>query len=195
MCMCMCVYAWTFYEKSVFSKVYSFSPRWDSSFKTGNPTPSFTQYEKSKWFFFFQNAKQDFPGGPMVKKLAANAGDTGLIPGLGRSHMPLSLSCNCWAHGPKVCLPQQEKPPQWEAHALQLEKALAQQQRSSTVKNKILKNATKQTDADGKSDILSWETDLLKMYRWHPLYIFANADSPSAYLLFMALEEIFPKQV
>ena len=30
----------------------------------------------------------DFPGGPVVKNLPANAGDTGLIPGPGRSHMP-----------------------------------------------------------------------------------------------------------
>ena len=29
-----------------------------------------------------------FPGGGVGKNLPANAGDTGLIPGLGRSHMP-----------------------------------------------------------------------------------------------------------
>ena len=29
----------------------------------------------------------DFPGGTVVRNLPANAGDTGLIPGLGRSHM------------------------------------------------------------------------------------------------------------
>ena len=29
-----------------------------------------------------------FPGGPVVKNLPCNAGDTGSIPGLGRSHMP-----------------------------------------------------------------------------------------------------------
>ena len=28
------------------------------------------------------------PDGPVVKNPPANAGDTGLIPGLGRSHMP-----------------------------------------------------------------------------------------------------------
>ena len=28
-----------------------------------------------------------FPGGSLVKNLPANAGDIGLIPGLGRSHM------------------------------------------------------------------------------------------------------------
>ena len=30
----------------------------------------------------------DFPGGPVVKNLPANAGHTGLIPGLGRLYMP-----------------------------------------------------------------------------------------------------------
>ena len=33
-------------------------------------------------------AIQDFPDGPVVKNLPASAGDTGLIPGLGRSPMP-----------------------------------------------------------------------------------------------------------
>ena len=33
---------------------------------------------------------RDFPGGAVVKNLPANAGDTGLIPGPGRSHMPRS---------------------------------------------------------------------------------------------------------
>ena len=32
----------------------------------------------------------DFAGGAVVKNLPANAGDTGLSPGLGRSHMPRS---------------------------------------------------------------------------------------------------------
>ena len=31
---------------------------------------------------------QDFPGGPVVKNLPVNAGDTGLIPALGESHTP-----------------------------------------------------------------------------------------------------------
>ena len=31
-----------------------------------------------------------FPGGAVVEDLPANAGDTGLSPGLGRSHMPRS---------------------------------------------------------------------------------------------------------
>ena len=39
-------------------------------------------YQESKW--------GDFPGGTVVKNLPANAGDTGSIPGPGRSHMPQS---------------------------------------------------------------------------------------------------------
>ena len=34
---------------------------------------------------------RDFPGGPVVKNLLANAGDTGSIPDPGRSHMLWSL--------------------------------------------------------------------------------------------------------
>ena len=34
--------------------------------------------------------RNQFQGGSMVKNLPANAGDTGSIPGAGRSHKPLS---------------------------------------------------------------------------------------------------------
>ena len=44
---------------------------------------------------------EDFPGGPVVRSLPANAGDTGSIPGLGRSHM-------MW--GSVACGPQPLKP-------------------------------------------------------------------------------------
>ena len=37
-----------------------------------------------------QNYCEDFPGGPMVKNLSANAGGTGSTPGLRRTHMPWS---------------------------------------------------------------------------------------------------------
>ena len=33
------------------------------------------------------NKPRDFPGGTVVKKLPANAGDTGSNPGPGKSHM------------------------------------------------------------------------------------------------------------
>ena len=37
-----------------------------------------------------KRTRQGFPGGAVVENLPANAGDTGLSPGLGRSHMPRS---------------------------------------------------------------------------------------------------------
>ena len=36
----------------------------------------------------------DFPGGPVVSNLPANAGDTGSIPGPGRSHIPSHIPSN-----------------------------------------------------------------------------------------------------
>ena len=40
------------------------------------------------WFWGFKKQQGDFTGGPVVKHLTANAGDTVSIPGLGRSYMP-----------------------------------------------------------------------------------------------------------
>ena len=37
--------------------------------------------------FHKKQKQQDFPGGPVVKNLTANAGDTGSIPGLGKYPM------------------------------------------------------------------------------------------------------------
>ena len=37
-----------------------------------------------------KNQIRDFPGGTVVKNPPAHAGDTGLSPDLGRSHMPWS---------------------------------------------------------------------------------------------------------
>ena len=72
----------------------------------------------------------DFPGGAVVKKPPANAGDTGSSSDPGRSHMPwsnlahepqlLSLRATTTeAHAPRAHALQKEKPPQWEAHAPQ----------------------------------------------------------------------------
>ena len=47
-------------------------------------------YTQTKLQFKKIHAPWDFSGGAVVKNLPANAGDTALIPGLGRSHMPLS---------------------------------------------------------------------------------------------------------
>ena len=38
----------------------------------------------------YKESYRDFPGGAVVRNLPANAGDTGLSPGLGGSHVPRS---------------------------------------------------------------------------------------------------------
>ena len=89
-----------------------------------------------------------FPGGAVVESLPANAGDTGLSPGLGGSHMPRSswtrepqlLSLSVWSlcsatreaaivRGPRSAMKSGPR-------LLQLEKALAQKRRPNTAKNK-----------------------------------------------------------
>ena len=89
-----------------------------------------------------------FPGGAVVESPPANAGDTGLSPGLGRSHMPRSgwarepqlLSLRVWSlcsatgeaaivRGPRTAMKSGPRVPQ-------LEKALAQKRRPNTAKNK-----------------------------------------------------------
>ena len=83
----------------------------------------------------------------MVENLPANAGDTGLSPGLGRSHMPRSD----WARGPQLlslhvwslCSATREaaimRGPRTVMksgpHLPQLEKALAQKRRPNTAIN------------------------------------------------------------
>ena len=47
---------------------------------------------------FFKREVRGFPGGAVVENLPANAGHTGLSPGLGGSHMPRSN----WARGPQL---------------------------------------------------------------------------------------------
>ena len=85
----------------------------------------------------------------MVESLPANAGDTGLSPGLGRSHMPRSnwacepqlLSLRVWSSAtgeaatvrcPRTAMKSGPRLPQ-------LEKALAQKRRPNTAKNKFKK--------------------------------------------------------
>ena len=85
----------------------------------------------SKFRLVLKNfSSQDFAGGSVVGNPPANAGDTGLNPGLGRSHMPqrnwacapqlLSLrnraraiepaSHNYWAHVPPLLKPARLEP-------------------------------------------------------------------------------------
>ena len=102
-------------------------------------------------YMFFKRRGPGLPGGPMIKNPPANAEDTDSTPGLGRSHMTGGTKPeghNCWAHGPRACALQQEKSPQWEAWALQLErspcsaqleKAHREQWRLSTAKTKLKK--------------------------------------------------------
>ena len=61
----------------------------------------------------------------MVKNPPANAGNMDSIPGLGKLRVPQGnkalLPQLLKPKHPRVQAPQQEKPPQWEAHASQLE--------------------------------------------------------------------------
>ena len=91
---------------------------------------------------------QGFPGGTVVENLPANARDTGSSPGLGRSPMPRSnwarepqlLSLRVWS----LCSATREAATVRSPHTAmksgprlpQLEKALAQQRRPNTAKNK-----------------------------------------------------------
>ena len=73
-----------------------------------------------------ENKKQreDCSGGPVVRRLPANAGDVGSIPDPGIFHIPQGNKVhapqllNPW---PRACTPQGEKSSQWEAHAPQPE--------------------------------------------------------------------------
>ena len=70
-----------------------------------------------------KKVRRGFPGGSVVKNLSANARDMGSIPDLGRSHMLWATKSVCQNY--RACAPQQEKPPQGEVGALQLEKSLS----------------------------------------------------------------------
>ena len=86
-----------------------------------------------------KRTQKGFPGGSVVKNLPANAGDTGSIPDLGRSHVPggnstpapqlLSLCFRAQEMqllSPYVLEPpalQQEEPLKWKPCAPQLEKS------------------------------------------------------------------------
>ena len=110
------------------------------------------------WMCFKTSYIGDFPGGAVVRNPPANAGDTGLIPGLGRSHMPRSsqicepqlLSLLSRAREPQLLSPRAQSPcsatreatamrslgttTKSSPRSLQLEKAHAQQQRPHTAK-------------------------------------------------------------
>ena len=52
-----------------------------------------------------EELSRDFPGGPVVKSVPANAGDMGSVPGQGRSHM-LRGQPSPYTRGTKACEPQ-----------------------------------------------------------------------------------------
>ena len=58
---------------------------------------------------------KDFPGGAAVKNLPANAGNTGLMPGQGRSHMPRSNKPMC--HNYWACTLEPTSHNYWSPHA------------------------------------------------------------------------------
>ena len=99
---------------------------------------------------WIKNSDEGFPGGAVVERPPADAGDTGSSPGLGGSHMPQSD----WAHepqllnlricslcsatgeaatvrGPRTVMKSGTRSPQ-------LEEALAQKLRPNTAKNKLI---------------------------------------------------------
>ena len=95
-----------------------------------------------------KNSIQGFPGGAVVESPPASAGDAGLSPGLGGSHMPRSswarepqlLSLRAWSlcsatgeativRGPRTAMRS-------GPHLPQLGKALTQKRRPNTAKNK-----------------------------------------------------------
>ena len=71
----------------------------------------------------------DFPGGPMIKNLLANARDTGLTPGSGKIPYNMEQLSLCATDTESIlyraCAWKQERPTQWEAGSLQQEKAQA----------------------------------------------------------------------
>ena len=48
------------------------------------------EFDKIQKLLMIKKKNLGFPGGAVVKNPPANAGDTGLSPGPGRSHMPQS---------------------------------------------------------------------------------------------------------
>ena len=88
---------------------------------------------------------RDFPGGAVVKNPPANAGDTGSIPGLGRSHMQSLCATTTEPALWSPCSPTREatamRSPctatKCSLCSPQLEKARAQQRRPNAAKNKI----------------------------------------------------------
>ena len=128
-------------------------------------------FSGQQFYGWFKYNIKGFPGAAVAESPPANAGDMGLSPGPGGSCMPRSnwarapqllrlhseaqgprllspRATTAEAHAPRAPAPQQEKPPQWEACALQWRvasalrnwrKACVQQRRPNAAKNYINK--------------------------------------------------------
>ena len=55
--------------------------------KTGTTKDQQREPTSSKWHLFLKTNLRGFPGGSVVKNPPANAGNTGSVPGAGKSHM------------------------------------------------------------------------------------------------------------
>ena len=116
--------------------------------KTKAKIPTIIMPHLTSSVLFKSKLSRGFPGGAVVESLPANAGDTGLSPDLGRSHMPRRnwdrepqlLSLRIWSlcsatreaatvRGPRTAMKSGPRLPQ-------LEKALAQKRRPNTAKYK-----------------------------------------------------------
>ena len=107
-----------------------------------------------------------FLGGPVVKNLSANAGDTGLIPGPGRSH---KLRSNFWA-----CTLETESYNYWSLCALgpmchkrnhHNEKPMDHnEQRPPLASTRESPHAAMKTQHSQKCKIKSWHTMWLHVY-------------------------------
>ena len=87
--------------------LYFIPPTFISEFPPGRPTGSLEEQSLNKI-----DEVGDFPGGPVVKNPPTDAGDTGSIPGLGRSHVPQDSL---------VCVPRLLKPTCLEPTCLDLQ--------------------------------------------------------------------------
>ena len=82
------------------------------SFNMGGGTESFLNNVRSGVIW---KKKKKFPGGIVDENLPANAGDSSLIPGLGRFHMPRNSTPQCqnyqtraletMSHTTEACVP------------------------------------------------------------------------------------------
>ena len=129
------------------------APQSESSGMPGNSLSCSFLSQLLKW------KPEDFPGGAVDKSVPANAGDTGLIPDLGRFHRPWSNQASApqqlslcaetaEALWPTAHTRPQEKPLQWEAHTPQWRVAAARESLHTATKtqhNQKIKKKKSQT--------------------------------------------------